>query len=566
MKQKDDKKSIISFWVMLFVYTAIALFRLGSHEIPQTSWNSSEKGKEIILDFGTVQEFSGFVYFLGNYENRVFSIAISSDESKTTSDGSLTWEAVGNAKMPQVYQWGIQKMDMRARFVKFQTEKVYTQLNELIFIDRAGQIVRPVNVLDYPELFDEEELYDSGATYLSGTIFDEPVFARTAFEYLNGIRSFEDTHPPMGKILISIGILLFGMNPFGWRFMGVISGSAMLIVIWLFGRKLFKNPWISVGITTIFAFDFLHFTHSRLAQVDTFLVLFMIAMNYFMYLYGEELLEQPISPGSKDDKRIFIYLLCSGISMGLAIACKWSGFYGAVGLALIWGFYTAAAFRRKHIQSRELFKIVGWCVFSFVIIPLLIYTVSYIPYVSIDPTRSYFEELVLNQINMFRYHSQLKTVHPQSSEWYQWPLIAGIITYFSKYTAAAEEHVLLLGNPVFWFSGLAAVFICIYETWNRRDRNGAVLIAMYLFPILPWVFVPRTSFLYHYFPSLPAMALILGYCADKYEKKGSFTIGILALASIVVFAIFYPVLTGMGISLEYFMKLQWLPWWDFLSM
>jgi len=559
MKQVGEKKSSFCFWVLLFIYTAIALFRLGAHEIPETAWNSTEKGKEIILDFGDVRSISGFVYFLGNYENRKFSI-------ETVSDGTGKWEHVGNIQMSQVYQWGIERMNLQTRYLKFKTENRYTQLNELVFFDRAGQIVRPVNLLEYPELFDEEELYMTGATFQSGTVFDEPVFARTAYEYLNGIRSYEDTHPPMGKILISVGILLFGMNPFGWRFMGVVSGSAMLIVIWLFGRKLFKNPWISFWITAIFAFDFLHFTHSRLAQVDSFLVLFMLLMNYFMYLYGELLLAGQVTRKENGIKRLLGYLLGSGICMGLAIACKWSGFYGAAGLALIWLFYTGSAVRKGYLEINELIKIVGWCVISFIIVPMVIYTVSYIPYISIDPTRSYFEELILNQINMFRYHSQLKTVHPQSSEWYQWPLAAGIMTYISTYTKTAEQHVLLLGNPVFWFSGLAAVFVCIYETWNRKDRKGAMLLVMYLLPMIPWMLVPRTSFLYHYFPSLPALALMLGYWAEHAGKKGLILLSIISLLSIFAFVIFYPVLAGVEISFEHFMKLQWLPWWDFMSV
>mgnify|MGYP007025237109 CR=1 FL=1 len=35
------------------------------------------------------------------------------------------------------------------------------------------------------------------------------------------------SHPPLGKLIISIGIAMFGMVPFGWRFMGTLFGVLM---------------------------------------------------------------------------------------------------------------------------------------------------------------------------------------------------------------------------------------------------------------------------------------------------------------------------------------------------
>lgn len=71
--------------------------------------------------------------------------------------------------------------------------------------------------------FDEQELYEDGITYQDQTIFDEIYHGRTAYEFLHGLPIYENTHPPLGKTLISVGIAVFGMNPFGWRFMCVVS-------------------------------------------------------------------------------------------------------------------------------------------------------------------------------------------------------------------------------------------------------------------------------------------------------------------------------------------------------
>ena len=60
--------------------------------------------------------------------------------------------------------------------------------------------------------------------------FDETQAAATAQEVLNGSPAAwefignENTHPPLGKLLIAGGMALFGDNPFGWRFLGAREG------------------------------------------------------------------------------------------------------------------------------------------------------------------------------------------------------------------------------------------------------------------------------------------------------------------------------------------------------
>jgi hypothetical protein len=177
---------------------------------------------------------------------------------------------------------------MRCRYIKLITANGPAAINELLVKDTKGRVIEPANASDYPELFDEAALYPGYGSFLSGTVFDESVFARTAYEYLHGLVSFEDTHPPLGKVLISWGIACFGPNPFGYRVPGVVAGALLLAVIWVFASRLMKDSRIAVAVTALFALDFLHFTESRLGQTDSFLVLFTTSMYYFMYRYGEE--------------------------------------------------------------------------------------------------------------------------------------------------------------------------------------------------------------------------------------------------------------------------------------
>ena len=91
------------------------------------------------------------------------------------------------------------------------------------------------------KLFDEQELAQAWRTYENGTYFDEIYFPRTAYEHINGLKIYETTHPPLGKTLISLGIRIFGMNPFGWRFMGTLMGVLLVPIIYLLALKLLKR-------------------------------------------------------------------------------------------------------------------------------------------------------------------------------------------------------------------------------------------------------------------------------------------------------------------------------------
>ena len=550
MKNFKVKNPIVWLSVIISLYSLIAFFRLGTFHSPQTVWETENNGTEIILDFGKVEEIDSIVYFLGNYGSRYFSLETSMDKSN--------WENADSLRMAQVYLWLADKISKNARYLKLTTLNVFTKINELLFLDSSGNILTPLNRFEYPELFDETECYIGKATYETGTVFDEPVYARTGFEYLIGERPFEDTHPPLGKILIAPGIALFGMNPFGWRFMGTLAGILMLIALAAFSYQLFEYHWIAVPVVSIFAFDFMHFTHTRLAQVDSFLVLFIICMFYFLYRYGRTFYESEHS-----FQKPIMNLVLMGVNLGLAISCKWSGAYCIPGIVILFLCGTCHSLRKKIVNIKEFFTLSFIFLICMIIIPIVVYMISYIPYKPIDESLGYFDAMIRNQISMFKFHTGLSAGNPESAKWYQWPLMAVPLTYCRLTSNNIKECVYLFGNPVFWLSGISAVFYCIYDAWNSKDSKSMFLIVMYLSPILPWILIPRSSFIYHYFPSLPALVLMLGYIGDKWKYRGFLLVTSIAVLAIGVFVVFYPILSGLPVPAEYVEFLEWMPWWNF---
>ena len=78
-----------------------------------------------------------------------------------------------------------------------------------------------------------------------------------------------------------------------------------------------------------------------------------------------------------------------------------------------------------------------------------------------------------------------------------------------------------MGGPVLWLAGLYCVLLLAWrQLTGRGSRRGAAVLVLYAAQLVPWMFVARCTFLYHYFPSsmfcLAAIAVVL---ADMQTRK-----------------------------------------------
>lgn len=531
---------------IILLYSLLALWDLGYRYAPSSSWQGDGKGSRIQLDFGRDVSIGGLRCYLGNYEHRVFSAEIGSGKP-------VQWKDMGTVKFDRVYQWGSAAINGTGRYLRLTSQNQFSDLKELTVYSLEGETLIPINRLSYPELFDEERLYPGYSTFRSGTIFDELFFARTAYEYLHGLRSYEDTHPPLGKILISAGIAVFGMNPWGWRIMGTLSGIFMLPFAWEFGRRVLKSSWMACCVMSLVAFDFMHFTQTRLAGVDGFLVLFIWTAYYFIFRYWE---------GLRDGRgRGWRFLPAAGLFLGLTISCKWSGFYGAAGAAIILFGIFVSGIRSGSLSKSYLGKTFWICIGSFFMIPAMVYVLSYVPFVPAGGKTGFWRDMWENQKNMLAFHKSVSPDHLYASPWYQWPLIMHPFPYFRSFRGEMMEAVFAIGNPVIWWSGAAAFFLCLYFAWGQKDKTAAFLCVIYLAPLLPWILVSRSSFLYHYFPCVLPSILCTAHCCKRI-KGGRFWLTGMTMGAGAAFLMFYPILAGQMVKVSYVERwLNWLPGW-----
>ena len=422
---------------------------------------------------------------------------------------------------------------------------------------------------DEPTLLCDPTLVPEKTDFMNSSYFDEIYHARTAWEHLHGVWPYEISHPPLGKEILSLGVLLFGMTPFGWRFSGTLFGVLMLPVLYLLLKRLFGGKAVPTLGTIVFAADFMHFVQTRIATIDTYGVFFMLLMYLFMYIWLEE-------------DRLWALAL-SGLSFGLGAASKWTGLYAGAGLGVLWLLHWLSVFlapdrcdpERREGSPRSLLsaflKNVGFCLVFFVALPGLIYYLAYLPYgraAGSAPFSVAYTRLVLdNQRFMFSYHASIVAEHPYSSRWYQWLLdIRPILYYLEYFPDGTRSAICAFLNPLLCWGGLLSLFVLGYEALFRGDRRAGFILLGFLAQLLPWVFISRLTFAYHYFPCAVFLTLALGYVFALLRSRRH---GMLAAAGftalcVAVFALFYPVLSGAPYVSDYAAVprlLQWLPTW-----
>ncbi len=697
-----ERKDRLPVLVITLVYALTAFFQLGALASPTGVYDfAGGEAVTLRIDGGPVYT-TGFRYYSGLGTGE-YNIEISADGDHWSTlwprkEGSGDAEKVtsyyfANAegyapsyalsqKYNQLYKWLDVTVEnpRNVQYIRItgKADKENLQLTRLCLLGQEGQPVSfrwtMADGSPAPEGLDTLLLaggVPEKSTWYDSTYFDEIYHARTAKEHIDGVYPYEVTHPPLGKLILGVGIRLFGMTPFGWRFMGTLFGVLMLPILYVFLKNLFGKTVVAACGTILFATDFMHLVQTRIATIDTYAVFFILGMYFFMYRYLT-------LPAGSSFRKGTLPLFLSGLMWGLGAASKWTVFYAGVGLAVLYfmGFYQKlrdwpkerADFRGDWILRTLLFSVL-----CFILIPFLIYTLSYIPYAQarevplslsglgrdLDilfqnvlgrmgmgsafqgehiPTDNLAGIMVNNQWYMFNYHQGVNQSHPYASWWFQWivdgrPILyymdnvyndAGVLTATTRFAAFA--------NPVLCWTGLGAILLCAAHSFRRLwskaaflgglglfsaylcwsvghtpngvfdpeqspevlGRNLIILIAClavylllcafflwaapghsgkaafllvgYLSQLVPWMFIGRTTFEYHYFPSLLFLVLAVAYLMDNILDAGrEWKLPIYGLTGLSagLYVLFYPVLIGLQVPRWYLPFVKWIESWPY---
>lgn len=607
-KLKKINKEYIIIIILMLIYAILSFTNLGSFKAPKTYFNFNQDN-EAIIELNNNYNISKIRYYTGN-KIGTFKLMISND--------GINYEYLKDINTNSVFAWEETIIDENAKYLKFTATdynqvlgdiQIYNEFNEKITVlsgNRASKV-----------LVDELSTVPDDISYMNSTYFDEIYFARSAYEYVHKIDTYEWTHPPIGKLIMSIPIYIFGFNPFTYRLMNNLAGLLMIPVMYLIAKRLFKNPLSAILAAILISFDNFHLAESRMGTVDSILVLFILLSILFMLCSFDK---------NNNLKKQAIYLLLSGLFIGLAIATKWTGLYAGLGLAIIFFvnlftnykdrlkklfkininsillwlnmiitvplllFYLLLLFNKniankilllyfiiivivilvliykKLFKDEYLFKLSIICIISFIILPIIIYVLSYILFPHVE---NYDGTLlgIINQIKiMYNYHANLDATHPFTSKWYEWPIMYKPVWYYvGNNNEITKSTIVGIGNPAIWWGGTISIIYLIYNTIKKHDKNDLLIIILFLATYIPYIFVGRIMFMYHFYISLPFLMLTIVSIIDKISKKTNSNIPYLTYITLVVslFIIFYPITSGITISNEYVESLKWLKSWIF---
>ncbi len=566
------KRDVAAILLITAVYAAVAFWGLGNTKAPITFYKFEGGDYNVTLTLDEPRYVRKIMYYTGLHTGE-YGLRWSED-GQSWSDVKIMEQSYA-----KLFSWLSADIGEGAQMRYIQIWARYTplELGELAFYDENGKLI-PSESISFSndrasKLSDEQGTVPAKPDYMNSMYFDEIYHGRTAYEHIENVYPYEVSHPPLGKLIISLGIRLFGMTPFGWRFMGTLFGVLMLPFMFALIKNMFGKTLIAVSGTVLFAFDFMHFVQTRIATIDTYGVFFILVMFYFMYRYVSQGHETPFG-------KTALPLFLSGLFFGLGAASKWVVIYGGGGLAVLWLIkqITRGIYCRDNGLSREFKRYIVetllFSVFAFILLPCVIYALSYIPYGTAKGMtigggmlwkREFYEIILENQRFMFSYHSKLVATHPYSSPWYSWLLDIRPILYYLEYLPNGYKSAFgAFGNPILWWGGLIALVYTVKRFASTRDSKALYIVIGYLAQLLPWVFVSRIVFIYHYFPSTLFLVLATCYAFNcMYEKGiGRFRAGIMAYtaASVALFIAFYPVLTGAAVKEWYTTNyLRWIP-------
>jgi dolichyl-phosphate-mannose-protein mannosyltransferase len=414
-------------------------------------------------------------------------------------------------------------------------------------------------------------------------------------------------HPPAGKWVIAIGEAMFGMNPFGWRFMVALTGTLAVLMTARIGRRLFRSTLLGCVAGLLLSVDAMEYVHSRTALLDPLLMFWVLAAFGALVVdrdWARERLAARIdsAPGALGPGLGWRpWRLLAGLCLGLACATKWSGLWFLVGFGLMTVLWDVGARKSAGVRRPWLGMVARDAAPAFaslVLISVAVYLASWTGWFLSDPQHTYYRDWAQDHpgpwfvpsalVSLWHYHHEawnfhthLESFHPYRSNPWGWLVLARPVSYFYKgptmgqdgcHVAQCSQAITALGTPAIWWAACAALPVLLYQWAARRDwRAGAVLCGVAA-GYLPWfMFSYRTIFSFYAVVFVPFLVLAVTMCiglviggaeaSDRRRQWGVAAAGAYVLLAIANFAYLLPVISAEVIPYaDWAHRMWWKSW------
>ncbi|MFI7410801.1 dolichyl-phosphate-mannose--protein mannosyltransferase [Streptomyces sp. NPDC049627] len=432
-------------------------------------------------------------------------------------------------------------------------------------------------------------------------------------------------HPPVGKYVIGLGELMFGFNPFGWRFMTALLGTLAVLMLCRIGRRIFRSTFLGCLAGALMAVDGLAFVMARTSLLDGVLMFFVLAAFGCLVVDRDRaraklaaaLTAGPdgrVRPDTHTAESLRLgwrpWRWLAGLMLGLAIGTKWNGLYFLVAFGLLTVFWDVAARRvagARHPYTAVVKHDLGLAFLATVPVAIVTYIVSWTGWIlsPTDGTGGYYRDwatangrtsswswlfpdwwlsLWHYEHQVYEFHVGLSSPHTYQSNPWSWIVDGRPVSYFYESPLPGKDgcpvdagekcarEVLAIGTPLLWWVAAFAVLYILWRWFFRRDWRAGAIACGVAAGYLPWfLYQERTIFFFYAVVFLPflclAVAMLLGAIigpprsSDTRRVAGATGAGVLVLLIAWNFIYFWPIHTGTAIPVDQWRSRMWLDTW-----
>ncbi len=374
--------------------------------------------------------------------------------------------------------------------------------------------------------------------------WDEHHFVLNARTYIHHAHDWND-HPPFGKLLIAIGMVLFGDHSFGWRIVSVCAGVASIFLSGLLAESAFEDSRAGLVAAAFTAVDGFLIAYSRTALLDGILTMFVLLTALLAVR-----------------ARTPWHMAVVGAVIGAASGIKLSGV--ALGLPAL---VLCLRLRRPV-----------WSALALGTAPV-VYTATFslglrLAGEASSPVDAWKRTIAL----VIQQAGATQFIHPLTSHWFTWFLPKRPITIrYDVVQPGIVRASTTLGNLILWWSAALMLLACcvlllgvVVRAVRARSLHVPVsatsrgLVTVFLFALtmlLPWIIGKRDSYIYHYLPTYAlSLVMIAGVVARVYAGRRVPALGYV-LAVGVLSAYYAPVWAQLPLTTAAFDQRVFLPMW-----
>ncbi|MDN3023160.1 phospholipid carrier-dependent glycosyltransferase [Streptomyces sp. S.PB5] len=432
-------------------------------------------------------------------------------------------------------------------------------------------------------------------------------------------------HPPVGKYVIGLGELIFGFDPFGWRFMTALLGTLSILILCRIGRRIFRSTFLGCLAGALMAVDGLAFVMARTSLLDGVLMFFVLAAFGCLVVdrdrareklaaalpVGADGLARPdahIAETTRFGWRPWRWL--AGLMLGLAIGTKWNGLYILAAfcvMAVLWDVGSRKVAGARHPYEAVLKRDLGITFLATVPVAIVTYLVSWIGWIlsPTDGTGGYYRNWAATdgkdsswswlfpdwwrslwhyEHQVYEFHVGLHSPHTYQSNPWSWIVDGRPVSFFYESPAPGKDgcpvdatekcarEVLAIGTPLLWWAAAFAIAYVLYRWFFRRDWRAGAIACGIAAGYLPWfMYQERTIFYFYAVVFLPflclAVAMMIGAIvgppnsSDTRRVAGATGAGVLVLLIAWNFIYFWPLYTGTAIPIDDWRSRMWLDTW-----